>query len=94
VPSRAAPTSSAEAPGAGEGEAEGGKEEARDGDSVVSALSERVGGGAGKGTAGRRGMHSASGAYWDKEKDGMWSYKFEGEGREFDVVVGVVWIAL
>jgi len=71
------------------------KEEARDGDSVVSGLSERAGGGGGgKGTAGRRGMHSASGAYWDKEKDGMWSYKFEGEGREFDVVVGVVWIAL
>jgi len=43
---------------------------------------------------GRRGMHSASGAYWNSERDGMFSYKFEGAmERGFDVVVSVVWIA-
>jgi len=49
-------------------------------------------------------MHAASGAYWNQEKDGMWSFKYDGEeqgqglgegkGREFDVVVGVVWVGL
>jgi hypothetical protein len=46
-------------------------------------------------------MHAASGAYWNKEKDGMWSFKYDGEsslaggnGRDFDVVVGVVWVGL
>ena len=41
-------------------------------------------------SAGRRGMHAASGAYWNQEKDGMWSYKWEG--LDFVVVVGVVWV--
>ncbi|KIW05150.1 uncharacterized protein PV09_03701 [Verruconis gallopava] len=45
--------------------------------------------------AGRRGMHSAAGAYWNNEKDGMWSYKYEGgEKRGMDVVVMVMWVAL
>ena len=41
-------------------------------------------------------MHSASGAYWNNETDGMWSFKFEGgkEGRGFDVVVSVIWIGV
>ncbi|KAL1586826.1 hypothetical protein WHR41_04621 [Cladosporium halotolerans] len=44
---------------------------------------------------GRRGMHSASGAYWNNEQDGMWSYKFEGgEGKGMDVVVSVMWIGV
>ena len=48
----------------------------------------------------KRGMHSASGAYWNNERDGMWSCKWEGEedgigkGRGFDVVVSVVWISV
>ena len=47
-----------------------------------------------KASGGKRGMHSASGAYWNKEKDGSWSYKFDGEGmREFDVVITVIWVA-
>lgn len=43
---------------------------------------------------GRRGMHSASGAYWNSEKDGMWSHKYQGgEGKGMDIVVSVMWIA-
>ncbi|OQO02897.1 hypothetical protein B0A48_11180 [Cryoendolithus antarcticus] len=41
----------------------------------------------GEGKLEKRGMHSASGAYWNSERDGMWSYKWEGgEGRRMDVV--------
>ncbi|KAJ9498384.1 hypothetical protein H2202_006071 [Exophiala xenobiotica] len=44
-------------------------------------------------TGGRRGMHAASGAYWNNEKDGMWSYKYPGaESKGLDVVVGIIWI--
>ncbi|TKA66713.1 hypothetical protein B0A55_09996 [Friedmanniomyces simplex] len=44
---------------------------------------------------GRRGMHSASGAYWNNEKDGMWSHKYEGgEAKGMDIVVSVMWIAV
>ena len=44
---------------------------------------------------GRRGMHSASGAYWNNERDGMWSHKYEGgEGKGLDIVVSVLWIAV
>ncbi|TGZ82640.1 hypothetical protein EX30DRAFT_339915 [Ascodesmis nigricans] len=39
---------------------------------------------------GRRGMHSAIGAYWNNERDGMWSWKFEHQ--VVDVVVSVVWV--
>lgn len=40
-------------------------------------------------------MHSASGAYWNNEKDGMWSHKYEGgESKGMDVVVSVMWIAV
>lgn len=41
----------------------------------------------------RRGMHSATGAYWNNEKDGMWSHKFEEERKGFDVVISVIWIS-
>lgn len=47
--------------------------------------------------AGRRGMHSATGAFWNNEKDGMWSYKYEkgqAGGNGFDVIVSVVWVSL
>jgi hypothetical protein len=47
------------------------------------------------GTGGRRGMHSAQGAYWNSEKDGMWSYKWDAaEKKGLDVVIMVVWIGL
>ena len=43
-----------------------------------------------------RGMHTASGAYWNQDKDALWSYKQMGaEGdnkREFDVVLTCAWI--
>lgn len=57
-------------------------------------------GAAGKAKVGRRGMHSASGAFWNNEKDGMWSYKHDSgaaggeEKRGMDVVVSVMWIAV
>ncbi|KAK5171340.1 uncharacterized protein LTR77_004484 [Saxophila tyrrhenica] len=44
---------------------------------------------------GRRGMHSASGAYWNNERDGMWSHKYEGgEGKGMDIVVSIMWIGV
>lgn len=59
---------------------------------------EELAAGAGAGgerkAVGRRGMHSASGAYWNNERDGMWSWKYTGaEAKGMDVVVNVVWIA-
>ncbi|PKX94414.1 dynein light chain Tctex-type family protein [Aspergillus novofumigatus IBT 16806] len=45
--------------------------------------------------AGKRGMHSASGAFWDVNRDGMWTFKYPGaEERGLDVVVSVTWFAL
>ena len=41
------------------------------------------------------GMHFASGAYWNNERDGMWSCEWGGEeGRGFYVVVRVEWISV
>lgn len=49
----------------------------------------------GKPHVGRRGMHSATGAYWNDKTDGMWSFKFEGgEEKGLDVVISVIWIGL
>ncbi|KAF8864967.1 tctex-1 family protein [Acephala macrosclerotiorum] len=49
----------------------------------------------GKPHVGRRGMHSATGAYWNEKTDGMWSFKYEGgEGKGLDVVISVIWIAI
>ncbi|KAF2100497.1 dynein light chain, cytosolic [Rhizodiscina lignyota] len=43
---------------------------------------------------GKRGMHAASGAYWNNEKDGMWNFKFQGEEQlGMDVVVTIMWIS-
>jgi hypothetical protein len=47
----------------------------------------------GKPHVGRRGMHSATGAYWDSAKDGMWTFKYDGEGKGMDVVIMLIWIA-
>jgi hypothetical protein len=45
--------------------------------------------------AGKRGMHSASGAFWDVNRDGMWTFKYPGaEQRGLDVVVSVTWFAM
>lgn len=44
---------------------------------------------------GRRGMHSASGAYWNNERDGMWSHKYEGgEEKGMDIVISIMWIGV
>ncbi|CAI4212213.1 unnamed protein product [Parascedosporium putredinis] len=44
---------------------------------------------------GRRGMHSATGAFWDEKRDGMWSFKYDGgEGKGMDVVVMLIWIGI
>ncbi|EPE34526.1 hypothetical protein GLAREA_10220 [Glarea lozoyensis ATCC 20868] len=49
----------------------------------------------GKPHVGRRGMHSATGAFWNEKTDGMWSFKYEGgENKGLDVVVSVIWIAI
>lgn len=49
----------------------------------------------GKPHVGRRGMHSATQAFWDQKSDGLWSFKYDGgEGKGMDVVVTVIWIAV
>ena len=58
-------------------------------------VSMRGEGGEGGKKVGRRGMHSASGAYWNGERDGMWSCKYEGGvERGMDVVVSVMWVGV
>ncbi|KAI4169493.1 MAG: hypothetical protein LQ348_007258, partial [Seirophora lacunosa] len=43
---------------------------------------------------GRMGMHSASGAYWNNLKDGMWHWKYTGaDEKGFNVVLSIIWIA-
>ena len=44
--------------------------------------------------AGRRGMHSATGGFWNEKTDGMWSYKFDGGDKDLDVVLMLIWIAV
>ena len=49
----------------------------------------------GKPHVGRRGMHSATGAYWDEKKDGMWTFKYDGgETKGMDVVVMLIWVGI
>ncbi|KAH5709892.1 hypothetical protein HBI18_227170, partial [Parastagonospora nodorum] len=44
---------------------------------------------------GRRGMHSAVGAYWNNEKDGTYSYKWEGAQKKgMDIVIAITWVAI
>ncbi|KAK4240201.1 dynein light chain Tctex-type [Achaetomium macrosporum] len=52
------------------------------------------GGASKKGQVGRRGMHSATGGYWNEKTDGMWSYKWDGEAKGLDVVIMLIWIAM
>ena len=48
-----------------------------------------------KAPVGRRGMHSATGAYWDEKKDGMWSFKYEaGATKGMDIVLMLLWVAV
>ncbi|KXT12372.1 hypothetical protein AC579_583 [Pseudocercospora musae] len=63
---------------------------------IIQHLSDpRSGASEGDKKVGRRGMHSASGAFWNNEKDGMWSHKYEGgEGKGMDIVVSVMWVAV
>ncbi|KAM7221330.1 Tctex-1 [Rhypophila decipiens] len=44
-----------------------------------------------KGSAGRRGMHSATAGYWNEKTDGMWSFKYDGEAKGLDVVIMLTW---
>lgn len=40
-------------------------------------------------------MHSAVGAFWNNEKDGTWSYKWDrSEEKGMDVVITVTWVGL
>jgi len=49
----------------------------------------------GKPHVGRRGMHSATGAFWNEKTDGMWTFKFDaGESKGMDVIVMLIWVAL
>ncbi|KAI2623790.1 Tctex-1 [Xylaria nigripes] len=49
----------------------------------------------GKPHVGRRGMHSATQAFWNEKTDGMWSFKYDGgEGKGMDVVISVLWIGI
>ena len=50
---------------------------------------------AGGGSSEKRGMFSSVGAFWNSEKDGMWSYKYDmGEKLGLDIVMSVIWIAI
>lgn len=55
---------------------------------------ESAAGAAKKGQSGRRGMHSATGGFWNEKTDGMWSFKWDGEGKGLDVVLMLIWIAV
>ncbi|KAI5860220.1 Tctex-1 [Durotheca rogersii] len=49
----------------------------------------------GKPHVGRRGMHSATQAFWNEKTDGMWSFKYDGgESKGMDVVISVIWIGI
>ncbi|PKS05805.1 hypothetical protein jhhlp_007634 [Lomentospora prolificans] len=68
---------------------------AKDAEPHVSTSSEEPKSTDGKPHVGRRGMHSATGAYWDEKRDGMWSFKYDGgEGKGMDVVVMLIWIGI
>jgi hypothetical protein len=66
------------------------------GDGTVSTSSETASTSTdGKPHVGRRGMHSATGAFWNDKTDGMWTYKYDGgEGKGLDVIIMLIWIAL
>ncbi|KAL2884803.1 Dynein light chain Tctex-type [Ceratocystis lukuohia] len=46
-----------------------------------------------KSSGGRRGMHSATAAYWDDAQDGMWSFKYDGAASKgLDIIIMLVWV--
>lgn len=63
---------------------------ARDADTPINAGAGSVNRAA-ESDRGRRGMHSATGAFWNSETDGMWSWKYEHKVME--VVINVLWIS-
>lgn len=70
-------------------------EESKDASSPDSSATATATATDGKPHVGRRGMHSATGAYWNEETDGMWSYKYDGgEAKGLNVVIMLIWIAL
>jgi len=61
----------------------------------ISASSDQATATDGKPHVGRRGMHSAAGAFWNEKTDGMWSFKYDGgESKGMDVVIMVIWIGV
>jgi len=45
--------------------------------------------------AGRRGLHSSTGGFWNEKTDGMWSYKWDGaEEKGLDVIVMLIWVSV
>jgi Tctex-1 family len=64
------------------------------GTSTSTDAEESKGTSAKKGQAGRRGMHSATGGFWNEKTDGMWSFKYDGEAKGLDVVLMLIWIAV
>ncbi|KAF2652490.1 hypothetical protein K491DRAFT_760352 [Lophiostoma macrostomum CBS 122681] len=62
---------------------------------VNSTVIQHIGSPSEASTAGRRGMHSAVGAYWNGDKDGTWSFKWEGaEAKGMDIVLSITWIGV
>jgi len=47
-----------------------------------------------KGPGGRRGMHSATGGFWNEKTDGMWSFKFDSKDKDLDIVIMLVWMGV
>ena len=69
--------------------------EARGDEPHISTSSDAATGTDGKPHVGRRGMHSATQAFWNEKTDGMWSFKYDGgEGKGMDVVISVIWIGI
>ena len=47
------------------------------------------------GSGEKRGMFSSVGAYWNQEKDGMWSFKHDaGEKLGLEIVMSIIWISI
>jgi dynein light chain Tctex-type 1 len=62
---------------------------------VSSTVIQHIGNPAEPEKHGRRGMHSAVGAYWNNEKDGTYSYKWDaGEKKGMDIVIAITWVAI
>ncbi|XXH03489.1 GTPase regulator Nrf1 [Hypoxylon texense] len=77
----------------------GGSEAKSDNPSISTSDGGDVASGAtatdGKPHVGRRGMHSATQAFWSEKTDGMWSFKYDGgESKGMDIVISVIWIGL